>query len=54
MLFSITVDNVGEKSIRLKIIGYEKFKVFVCLVIKVDGIKFKLFIVFGGVKREIK
>lgn len=53
MLFSIIVDSVGEKSIRLKIIGYEKFKVF-CLIVKVEGIKLKSFVVLFRVKREIK
>lgn len=54
MVFNIIVDNIGESMIWLKIIGYEKIKVFVCLVVKGDGIKLKLFIVFFGVKRELK
>lgn len=32
--------------------GYEKFRVFVCLVVKVDGIKFKFMVIFKGVKWE--
>lgn len=54
MLSSTTVDNVGEKSIRLKTTGHEKSKVSVCLAAKADGTKLKLFIVFGGAKRETK
>ena len=52
MLSSTTVDNVGEKSIRLKTTGHEKSKVSVCLTAKADGTKLKLFIVFPGGKRE--
>ena len=52
MLSSTTVDNVGEKSIRLKTTGHEKSKVSVCLTAKADGTKLKLFMVFPGGKRE--
>ena len=54
MLSSTTVDNVGEKSIRLKTTGHERSKVSVCLTAKADGIKLKPFIVFLGAKRETK
>ena len=54
MLSSTTVDNVGEKSIRLKTTGHEKSKVSVCLTAKADGTKLKPFIVFPGAKRETK
>ena len=54
MLSSTTVDNAGEKSIRLKTAGHEKSKVSVCLAAKSDGTKLKLFIVFPGAKRETK
>ena len=54
MLSSTTVDNVGEKSIRLKTTGHEKSKVSVCLAAKADGTKLKPFIVFPGAKRETK
>ena len=54
MLSSTTVDNVGEKSIRLKTTGHEKSKVSVCLTAKADGTKLKPFIVFLGAKRETK
>ena len=39
MLSSTAVDNMGEKSIRLKTTGYEKSKVSVCLTAKADGTK---------------
>ena len=54
MLSSTTVDNVGEKSIRLKTTGHERSKVSVCLTAKADRIKLKPFIVFLGAKRETK
>ena len=54
MLSSTTVDNVGEKSIRLKTTGHERSKVSVCLTAKADGIKLKPFIVFLKAKRETK
>lgn len=54
MLSSTTVDNVGEKSIRLRTTGHEKSKVSVCLTAKADGTKLKPFIVFPGAKRETK
>ena len=54
MLSSTTVDNVGEKFIRLKTTGHEKSKVSVCLTAKADGTKLKPFIVFPGAKRETK
>ena len=54
MLSSTTVDNMGEKSIRLKTTGHERSKVSVCLTAKADGIKLKPFIVFLGAKRETK
>ena len=54
MLSSTTVDNVEEKSIRLKTTGHEKSKVSVCLAAKADGTKLKPFIVFPGAKRETK
>ena len=54
MLSSTTVDNVGEKSIRLKTTGHERSKVSICLTAKADRIKLKPFIVFLGAKRETK
>ena len=54
MLFSTTVDNVGEKSIRLKTTGHEKSNVSVCLTAMEDRTKLKPFIVFLGAKRETK
>ena len=36
MVSSTTVDNVGEKLIRLKTTGHEKSKVSVCLAAKAD------------------
>lgn len=54
MLSSTTVDNVGEKSIRMKTTGHERSKVSVCLAAKADGTKLKPFIVFLGAKRETK
>ena len=54
MLSNTTVENVGEKSIRLKTTGHEKSKVSVCLATKADGTKLKSFIVFQGAKRETK
>ena len=41
MLSSTTVDNVGEKSIRLTTTGHEKSKVSVCLAAKADRTKLK-------------
>lgn len=49
----IIVDITGKKFIILKSIGYEKARVSVCLVIKVDGIKLKFMVVFKGGKREV-
>ena len=54
MLSSTTVDNVGEKLIRLKTTGHEKSKVSVCLAAKADGTKVKPLIVFPRAKRETK
>ena len=53
MLSSTTVNNVGEKSIRLKT-GHEKSKVSVCLTAKADRTKLKPFIVFPSAKKESK
>ena len=54
MLSSTTVENVGEKSIRLKTTGYEKSKFSICLTAKADGTKLRPFIVFLGAKKETK
>lgn len=54
MLSSTTVDNVGEKSIRLKTTGHEKSKVSFCLTAKAEGTKLKPFVVLPGAKRETK
>ena len=53
-LSGTAVDNVGEKSIRMKTSGHENSKVSVHLVEKADGTKPKPFIVFPGAKRETK
>ena len=52
MLSSTTVDNVGEKSIRLKTTGHEKSKVSVYLTAKVDGTSSNPLLSFRGGKRE--
>ena len=52
MLSSTTVDNVGEKSVRLKTTGYEQSKVSVCLTTKADETKLKSFIVFRGPREK--
>lgn len=52
-LFEIIVDMIGVINVIFKIIGYERSWVLVCFVVKVDGIKLKLMIVFKGVKCEV-
>ena len=54
MLSSTTVDNVGEKSIRLKTTGHEKSKVSFRLTAKAEETKLKPFAVLPGAKRETK
>ena len=54
MLSNNTIDNQGAKSVCLKTTGFEKCMVIVCLAVKADGTKLKLFFVFCAAKKECK
>lgn len=54
MLSVIIVNEVGVLIVFIRLIRFEKDRVIVCLVVKVNGYKFKLFIVFKGGKRDVK
>ena len=54
MLSNTTIDNQGAKSVCLKTTGFEKCMVIVCLAVKEDGTKLKLFFVFCIAKKECK
>ena len=51
---STTVNKSGTKDVPPKKTGHEKVRVSVCLAARGDGTKLKPFVVFAGVKHELK
>ena len=54
IIYNITVELTGSKDVPMETTGHEKVRVSICLAAKLDGTKYKSFVVFVVAKRISK